>query len=161
MIKIQTILDVYYRAMLASYFGSGQNNNVITIENDGLTVTTYSEGEGFIVTDSYKDTGGNTEIYYQGDLVWSMTYSGSYSKEAIPTLMAAIKSNLVNRIFLGGRGPECFGLGIYIYENKVESNDPMDFRGTEKIYVPGSVLKTAVLGYHQYTGRANTDLVEV
>ena len=159
-IHIQKILDVYYRAMLASYFGSGQNNNVMTIENGDLTVTTYREGEDFIVTDSYKDTGGNTEIYYQGDLVWSMTYSGSYAKEAIPTLMAAIKSNMEKKIFLGGRGPEVFGHGIYVYENEVESNDPMDFRGREKIYVPGPVLEPVILGYHQYSGKANRDFVE-
>ncbi|MEI7480303.1 MAG: hypothetical protein WCJ59_01625, partial [bacterium] len=87
-------------------------------------------------------------------------YSGSYIKEAIPTLMAAIESNLEKKIFMGGRGPKRFDNGIYVYENNVDSNDPMDFKGVEKIYVPGPVLNPVVLGYHQYSGKANVDFVE-
>jgi predicted Rdx family selenoprotein len=159
-INIQKILDVYYRAMLASYFGTKQNDNVMTVKNNDQTVTTYREGDDFIAIDSYSETGGKTEIFYQGELVWEMTYSGNYPRNTIPTLMSAIKANLEKKIFMGGRGPERFDNDIYVYENNIESNDPMNFRGIEKIYVPGPVIEPVILGYHQYSGKAVSDLVE-
>jgi len=159
-ISIQKILDVYYRTMLASYFGTNQDDNVMTVKNNDQTVTTYREGEDFIVIDSYGDNGGKTEIFYQGELVWEMTYNGSYPKSAIPTLMSAIKANLEKKIFMGGRGPARFDDDIYVYENNVESNDPMNFHGAEKIYVPGPVLEPVIVGHHSYYGKAVSDLVK-
>ena len=163
-IKIQTVIEVYFRAMLAGYFSDQKSDNVTTTKVGNKTTLTYYEGTDWVVVDGYTDNYGTTEIFWKGNSVWIMFYWGYYPKEVIPTLMKAISINLSKKEFLGGRGPEFFQDGNYTYENFIHSNDPMDFSGEEKVYTLPSTKNPMALmphGQHRYVGRAVSDLLEV
>ncbi|MEI8339132.1 MAG: hypothetical protein WCF94_00535 [bacterium] len=157
-IKINEVVEVYFKAMLAGYFG--EKSGEVTIEkiNNKKTLT-YKDGN-FIVVDSYTDNFGTTEISWRGNTVWMMFYYGHYSTEAIPHLIAALKPQLENKIWLGGRGPKLVEMGKYFYENIVEANDPMEFRGMESITSLGLDDKPVVIGYHRYCGKAVEEFME-
>jgi len=66
-----------------------------------------------VFTDRWWNGGGQSTFHLQNIvgqqiLLWSMTYSGSYNKIAIPTLMGALRTTYNAREFCGGRGPNMY-----------------------------------------------------
>jgi hypothetical protein len=157
-ININEIVEVYFKAMLAGYFGE-KTGEVTSEKVNNKKNLTYLDGH-FVVIDSYTDNFGMTEIFWRGNSVWSMYYYGHYPAEAVPHLINALKPQLENKIWLGGRGPKLTEMGKIFYENIVETNDPMEFRGMESITSLGLDDKPVVIGYHRYCGKAVEELVE-
>ena len=157
-IKIQEIVDVYFKAMMAGYFGE-KTGNVVIEKTENRKKITYKEGD-LAVTDSYTDNFGITEVFWKEQTVWSMYYYGHYPAEAIPHLINTLKPQLENKTWLGGRGPKLVEMGKIFYENIVETNDPMEFRGMETITSLGLDEKPVVIGYHRYCGKAVEEFVE-
>jgi hypothetical protein len=67
---------------------------------------------------------GQTHLYYQGSLIWFMSYGGFYKKEAIPALKAALASTYSRSEFNLGRGPL-----VYRHENYEYILTPGDKQG--------------------------------
>ena len=100
----------------------------------------------FIVGES-THSGGYTVIHWGPIPLWVMFYSGSYPKEAIPCLKAALLTTYERSKFDGGRGPSNYLHRGYRYTNRAEGNFSK-FHGEETIYGPGD----GIVGGHRYHG---------
>lgn len=119
------------------------------------------------VVDSYHVTalgprsGGTTIISYEETPVWMMQYLGQYDEAAIPCLKAALRAAYAEKEFFGGRGPDEFVHGEFVYHNEVDRAYRADFqtsnffKGYEKITKVGrdadGTTQKAV-GWHSYQG---------
>lgn len=120
----------------------------------------YSEGR-FRLIDRHSArphstrSSGSITIWCEGEVVWVMTYQGSYHGRVISFLQKALREAYSQRRrFIGGRGPSVFlGQGL-AYTNRVEIPDFGYFKGREEIYDVGTKVS---LGFHDYSGLSLID----
>jgi hypothetical protein len=150
--------EAFFKAMIAGYAGGGKtrglNVEVQKIRNGKMVIVRLKD---YMVIDEWRTTpysdcsAGTTTIFFRNAPVWWMSYGGSYSKEAIPFLKMALARAYEKGKFCGGRGPEQFKNGLFLYSNYVRLKDFTRFQGREEI----RRLKVAeVLGFHEYLGMA-------
>jgi hypothetical protein len=145
---------VFYAALLDGYLGECKNSTKVK-DNDGFTTITYISGDYKVVdryiTSPYSGLSwGTTTIFYKGGIIWCMTYSGRYPKEAIPFLKEALRRTYNSKIFRGGRGPK------RIYSDKLEYSNGYrgefrNFSSYEYIEKRSSFRR---LGFHNCQGMA-------
>lgn len=98
---------------------------------------------------------GFMTIWFDETPIWTMNYGGQYPREVIPFLKAALKSSIIRRDFVGGRGPSNFEHDEYpdfVYINEVSDGNCsfLSFSGIE--YIHDKISLTIPLGWHEYWG---------
>ena len=123
--------------------------------------------EGWVLVDRWGSDGGHTMIYqpFSSIPVWMMRYFGSYPKNAMALLKAALADRYSAGEFCGGRGPHSYAFGtsergpdhdcVLTYANNWEGNFSK-FNGSESIqaretYDSGIVILKPS-GSHSYWG---------
>lgn len=159
---------VFFKAMLAGYFGDGSDTTK-TKTADGETIITYVSIDGdFRVVDRYYTrpdsdcSAGTTTIFYQNLPTWWMSYSGEYPADIIPFLKEAVGSNYQKGIFNLGRGPSEYRNGDLHYHcrsNNPGTNNTFDCFSGQEVVVRFEInketgLRTIVkgLGFHRFIG---------
>lgn len=152
------IQAVFLDAMNAGYTSEGPK--ITTIKSlPHSNVIEYRRGKWRVVdiffvgphsAKGYQHSGGQTLIYYNGMLVWSMQYWGWYSKPAIQVLKKVLGETYKKRVFHGGRGVPYYAIGDGWYYNNVDRyRSGFDrFRGLEGI----SIKHLEDGGRHHYLG---------
>lgn len=153
MIKEPEMRGVFFEAMNAGYAAENKPMKGSIAVLRGSKTTYHAQGpwevnDVWFVTPLSTYSGGMTIISYKGVPVWMMQYFGKYEKTAISCLKAALRAAYSERKFFGGRGPEEFIHGKYVYENDLgASRDFQDFSGRESVRD-----ETGEIGWHAYQG---------
>lgn len=104
---------------------------------------------------------GMLMMAYEDVPVWTLQCVGQYEEEALPCLEAALRAAYAAKQFFGGRGPEEFVHGEFVYRNEVHHSyragfqESNFFRGHEKIIRMGrnaDGTMTKAMGWHSYQG---------
>jgi hypothetical protein len=100
--------EAFFCRGMATGYASGAEATPIPGEM-GWKRYEYREGDLYLEDRYYVDSTsgksvGETRIYHQNRLIWIMVYGGSYKKEAIPCLKAALMLNYTAGRFYAGRG---------------------------------------------------------
>lgn len=160
------MVNVFFAAMNAGYAAPTKPKKSRIAELPGSKTTTYVEGpwgviDTYLVTPLGSRSGGMTVISCKDIPVWMMQYLGQYDEEAIPCLKAALRAAYVENQFFGGRGPDEFVHGEFIYRNEIDRSYRSDFqnsnffKGYEKIQKRARDAQGAmgaVMGWHSYQG---------
>ncbi len=158
------MMDIFFEAGNYEYANHPRETRII--ELPGAKVIPFNSAP-WEVDYEWSDTplgprcGGTKTIFYEGIPVWMLQCLGQYSEEALPCLMAALRTACAEKKFFGGRGPEEFTLGEYVYRNEVERayrgnfENSDFFQGYERVTrvtgnADGSLGK--VVGWHSYQG---------
>lgn len=107
------------------------------------------------VNESSGHSADTITIYYQGQLIWFMSYGGYYPKEASTLVKQALLEVYQRYQFVGGRGPTHYASGHLEYFNQV---DPMFqgfkcFSGRDRV-IDRSQPSNPEIGWHKYMGIA-------
>lgn len=145
----------FYEAMLAGYADSTKKS--ATGDIPGERTFKYDNSRDLRLVDTYFVTkrtgvsGGSTFIYsLQYGPLWLMQYIGTYAKEAIPCLKAALSKAYAAEQYIGGRGPLTFKHNDFLYHNAVQENHFFgSTSGNEIIFSP----EGNVLGEHTYQAK--------
>lgn len=146
----QEVRDFFFRAMRQGYAGKGKPQPVPDMP--GFKRQVYEENHFRLVDQWGSNTDSNvsagiTTIWYEGKIVFLMTYSGAYDEEAIPFLKKALLEAYRCKEFNGGRGPKFFKKGKLIYLNHW-NHDERNSWGREEIWT----VDGGCLGFHEYCG---------
>lgn len=142
------------KAKKKTYAGEGEE---ITPQRFGFKELEYKVGDWYY-RDSYSgfyQAPGQEVVYFQGEPVWAMAYSGGMRKEFRGDESLAKKTfgflkECLSRVEEKEpfRGPRGYSEGDFSYQMKIEG-DINDFSGEEKIYHQGKEV------FHQhFTGGA-------
>lgn len=156
--------EVFFEAADDGYAGNPKRSTVI--ELPGSVEITFTKGPWKVVDKYFKTSlgrrsGGGMVMSYEEVHVWMMHYGGQYEKEAIPCLKAALSAAYAEKKFFGGRGPEEFVHGEFVYHNEVDRAYRADFqtsnffRGYEKITKVGrnaDGTTQKAMGWHSCQG---------
>ena len=149
---------IFFEAMNVGYATDAPKKQSILWLPNNQTIE-YKRGQWRVV-DTYHVTqlgprsGGTTLIAYEETPIWMMQYFGEYEKEAIQCLKAALRTAYENKQFFGGRGPESFQCGEYVYTNSSPRNVWRNhnfgdrFNGEEEI----CDSRARLYGWHTYQG---------
>jgi hypothetical protein len=126
--------------------------------------TSYGEGQEWTAVDEWTEalssggySCGTTTIWYKGEPVWFMQYSGWYSPSALHLLKAALAESYTKHIWCSGRGPAEFALDdTLVYINcpgHITGKHAFSrFEGFEMIGQKVGPDCFETLGTHQYHG---------
>lgn len=154
--ELSQVRAVFFKAMKAGYALEGVSK---ATDMFGYKEIRHGDGGDLLVVDRWytnpesERSAGTTTISYKGKPVWIMHYGGQYSKECIPFLKQALRSQYMMDKWNGGRGPSvqvCQDSGL-IYRNKTEINSFTRFKGHEVI-LASQGRSTRSLGHHDYWG---------
>jgi hypothetical protein len=152
---IETLQDFFFRAMLAGYASGSETEPVPGMPGWKRVPPFKDESLGLMLVDMWcthlrsGKSFGTTTIYFDGDPVWVMQYSGEYREEAVPLLKRALHEAYQAQEFHGGRGRTLLSVGGLTYYNAFQG-DFGSFYGKEYIREDG--WQGLVLGRHEYAG---------
>lgn len=123
--------NAYFQVILVGYLGVIPPPEAkIVVERSrigGLKVVQVAVGS-FVVTDAWGPdrtnlggSSGKTTIRLAGmaQHFWEMSYNGHYPEPVVPVVKAALAENCQLGVFIGGRGPDNFEFGEFVYRNTV------------------------------------------
>lgn len=159
--------DAFYRAMLVSYAGGGDDDGTIEFTSEksaGWTKNTMVVDGKYTVVDRWKTdrkTGnvkGKTTVLIRLMLewfqVWEMSYKGNFPEETIPFLKEVLLTSYTDGEFHGCRG-RINGVSHteFTYQNEWEGNFAR-FNGREDIFS----IDGEGLGHHIYSGKTHLQI---
>jgi hypothetical protein len=156
----------FLKAMRSGYAGGSVGKTMTPSDvRPSTKEIRFQEGD-FLLIDEWnvnRDTNkstGVTRIWYDGTLVWFMSYGGYYPDSAIKFLKGALGHQYsCEGSFRGGRGPaRCVVSDIPLsdgpdltYVNECQG-DFERFSGKERILAPQPLAGEVVVGHHEYWG---------
>lgn len=148
--------QVYFKAMLDGYFGTGEYKNSLVIKEGSETIITYSDPDSeFIVEHRFCENSksehsmGTIVIFQKGQPVWHMVYSGYCPKEVIPFLKKVLCETFSQKLFIGRRGSLWRHQGEPFWYMNHDSGDFDSFHGREEIR---DSTTAKPLGWYEYSG---------
>lgn len=153
MVNRKEIEEFFLEAAAKTYAADAPKTTIAELPKS--KVLRYERGEWLYVDCYFSANGksfGQTTIWFQGQPVWGMQYSGFWDKDdkrVIPFLKRALAAAYAKGEFYGGRGPHHFQDedGSLIYTNQPDDDDFGCFDGWEEISDSQNVLFT-----HYYNG---------
>ncbi len=119
----------------------------------------FEQGE-FVLIDEWainelsKKSAGTTTVWYGGQPVWFMSYSGFYPESSIKIVKQALLAEYCAKRFTGGRGPSIYRMGDLEYYNEPNTGSSFErFSGREFVIDRNSVSELGG-GSHTYMGQA-------
>lgn len=166
MIKDADTEGFFLKAMCSGYAGGGVGKTMTLPDvRPSTKEIRYVLGDWLLIDewnvnrDTNKST-GVTRIWYDGTLVWYMSYGGYYPNSVTRFLKMALRHQYsCEGSFRGGRGPaRCVASDLpfseepgLVYTNEYHGNF-WHFSGKERIFAPQVLAGDAVIGYHDYWG---------